>query len=230
MLNNRNLKKRSDIIILCLAVWALMCLAMFFYYSVIAKEKYIKIGNQIARRELVYYPERSKILDKNAVVLAWSEKHFDLYYNNLTDSPKQIKIIYERIKNIFPNAQKPSPRSLHSIMVRDLQPKQIIALEKSIYLYQELHISSRIERKVVDYPKVQALIGKAKMINGQLTGITGMEKLYNHTLSGTHGRFKIMLDRNKNWIKNSYKSIKLATLGKKVRLKLSIEEIRRGQK
>lgn len=230
MLDNRKLKKQADIVMLCLAVWALMCLAMFFYYSVIAKEHYTKLGKQIASRELVYYPERSKILDKNGVVLAWSEKYYDLYYNNLTDSPKRIKIIYERIKNIFPNAQKPSCDQFQSVMLRSLQPRQIVSLENSIYLYQELQINARIERNIVDYPNIQAQIGKVKLIKKQLVGISGFEKNYNQALSGTHGRFKIMLDRNKNWIKNSYKSIKLAQKGKDIRLKLTIEELRKGQK
>lgn len=230
MLDNRKLKKQADIVMLCLAVWALMCLAMFFYYSVIAKEHYTKLGKQIASRELVYYPERSKILDKNGVVLAWSEKYYDLYYNNLTDSPKRIKIIYERIKNIFPNAQKPSCDQFQSVMLRSLQPRQIVSLENSIYLYQELQINARIERNIVDYPNIQAQIGKVKLIKKQFVGMSGFEKIYNQALSGTHGRFKIMLDRNKNWIKNSYKSIKLAQKGKDIRLKLTIEELRKGQK
>lgn len=230
MLDNRKLKKQADIVMLCLAVWALMCLAMFFYYSVIAKEHYIKLGRRIASRELVYYPERSKILDKNGVVLAWSEKYYDLYYNNLTGSPKRIEIIYERIQNIFPNAKKPSCKKFQSIMLRSLQPKQIVDLKRATYLYQELQIDPRIERKVVDYPNIQIQIGQVKLIKRQFIGISGFEKIYNQALSGTHGRFKIMLDRNKNWIKNSYKSIKLAQKGKDVRLKLTIEELRKGQK
>jgi cell division protein FtsI/penicillin-binding protein 2 len=230
MLDRNKFKKQADIIILCLAVWALICIAMFFYYSVIAKEKYISLGNKIARRELLYYPERSKILDKNGVVLAWSEKYYDLYYNNLTDSPKRIEIIYGRIINIFPYAKKPSPNEIHSILLRAIQPNQILALEKSIYLYQELQITPRVERKVVDYPNVQANVGKVKFVKGQLVGISGLEKLYNKILSGTPGKYKIMLDRNKNWIKNSGKSIKLAMPGKDIQLDFTLEEIRKGKK
>ena len=57
MLDNNKFKKQADLIILCLAVWALTCIAAFFYYAVIAKSEYIKLGNRIARRELLYYPE-----------------------------------------------------------------------------------------------------------------------------------------------------------------------------
>ena len=227
MLDNRKLKKQANIVMLCFAIWALMCLAMFFYYSVIAKEHYIKIGNQISSRELLYYPERSRILDKNGIVLAWSEKYYDLYYNNLTGSPKRINIIYERIKNVFPDTRKPSCEKFQSIMLRSLNPKQIMALENSICLYQELQITYRIERNVVNYPNVKAQIGQVKLIKKQFSGVSGFEKIYNQTLNGTHGRFKIMLDRNKNWIKNSYKSIKLAEKGKDVRLKFTLEELRK---
>ncbi|MBU8902834.1 MAG: hypothetical protein KOO69_08845, partial [Victivallales bacterium] len=159
-----------------------------------------------------------------------SEKYYDLYYNNLTGSPKRINIIYERIKNVFPDARKPSCKKLQSIMLRSLHPKQIMALENSICLYQELQITYRIERNVVNYPNVKAQIGQVKLIKKQFSGISGFEKNYNQTLNGTHGRFKIMLDRNKNWIKNSYKSIKLAEKGKDVRLNFTIEELRKGIK
>ena len=201
-----------------------------FYYAVIAKTKYINLGNKIARRERSYYPERSNILDKNGIVLAWTEKFYDLYYINLTGSPKRIKIIHERVKNIFPNAKEPSQEAWDSIMLRALRPKQMLALEKSIYLYQELQITPRIERKVVDYPEIQAYIGRVKIVKRQLVGVSGAEKLHNHILSGTPGKYRIMLDRNKNWIKNSGKSIKLAVPGNDIRLKLSIEEMRKGQK
>ena len=230
MLDKKNFKKQTDIIILCFAVWALLCLAMFFYYAVIAKAEYIKLGNKIAIRELLYYPERSKIFDKNGIILAWSEKYYDLYYNNLTGSPKRIKIIYRRIKRIFPNAKKPTQESLNFIMLRNLVPKQVSALEKFIYLHQELQITPRIQRKVVDYPKVRIYIGKVKIVKRQLVGISGVEKLYDQALNGTPGKYKIMLDRNKNWIKNSGKLINLAVPGKDIKLQLTLAEIRKGQK
>ncbi len=225
MLDKKNFKKQADIIIRTLALWAVVCVAVFFYYAVIAKTEYIRLGNRIASRELLYYPERSRILDKNGVVLAWSEKYYDLYYNNLTGSPKRIEIIYEKVKKIFPHVQRPPVDDFHSIMLRALQPRQILALEKSVYLFQELQIEPRIERKVVDYPKIRAYVGGVKLEKGRLVGVSGIEKAYNEILSGIPGRYRIMLDRNKNWIKNSGISIKLAAPGKDVKLKLSLEEI-----
>ena len=230
MLDKKNFKKQADIIIICLALWAVVCVAMFFYYAVIAKTEYIRLGNKIASRELLYYPERSRILDKNGVVLAWSEKYYDLYYNNLTGTPKRIEIIYEKVKKKFPYIQRPSVDDVHSIMLRALQPRQILALEKLVYLFQELQIQPRIERKVVDYPKVRIYVGKVKLEKGRLVGLSGLEKTYNEVLSGSSGRYRIMLDRNKNWIKNSGKSIKLAIPGKDIKIDLTLEEIRKERK
>jgi cell division protein FtsI/penicillin-binding protein 2 len=230
MLDKKSFKKQADIIILCLAAWAVVCIAVFFYYAVIARTEYIRLGNRIASRELLYYPERSKILDKNGVVLAWSEKYYDLYYNNLTGTPKRVEIIYEKVKKIFPHVQKPSVNDVHAIMLRALQPRQILALEKAIYLFQELQIEPRIERKVVDYPEIRTYVGNVKFEKGRLIGVSGLEKTYNEVLSGSPGRYRIMLDRNKNWIKNSGKSIKLAISGKDIKLNLSLEEILKRRK
>ena len=226
MLDKENFKKRTKIVVLILMVWTAICTVAFFYYSVIARGKYIKLGNKLARRELSYYPERGRILDKDSIVLAWSEKYYDLYFNNLTDSPARIDLIYKRVAKLVPEAQKPKPEKLHSIMLRSLKPEQLLALEQLIYLFQELQVSPRIERKVVDYPEIKAKIGKVKYISGRLVGISGYEGKFNRLLSGTPGKFKVMLDRNKNWIKNSGKSIKMATPGKDLVLPYSLEEMR----
>lgn len=229
MLDNRKFKKRADIIVLSLAAWAVICIAMFFYYAVIARDNYLYLGNRLARRELSYYPERGKIIDKNGVILAWSEKYFDLYYNNLTDSPERIALIYQTVKTVLPKAACPVPDEMQSLMLRSLQPLQVSNLEKLIYLYQELQITPRLERKVVDYPRVRALIGQVKFAKGRLVGFSGLEKEYDAILSGSPGKFQIMLDRNKNWIKDSDQFIKRAVPGNDVKLDLSLEEIRKGE-
>lgn len=230
MLDKKSFKKQADIIILCLAAWAVVCIAAFFYYAVIARTEYISLGNRIASRELLYYPERSRILDKNGVILAWSEKYYDLYYNNLTGSGKRMEVIYEKVKKTLPNIQKPAANEVHAVMLRDLQPRQILALEKAVYLFQELQIQPRIERKVVDYPEIRDYVGKVRFEKGRLIGDSGLEKIYNKVLSGKPGRYRIMLDRNKNWIKNSGKSIKLATPGNDIKLDLTLEEILKRRK
>ncbi|MDD5598553.1 MAG: hypothetical protein PHV82_11465 [Victivallaceae bacterium] len=229
MLDNRKFKKRADIIVLSLASWAVICIVMFFYYAVIARDWYIYLGNKLARRELSYYPERARIIDKNGVVLAWSEKYFDLYYNNFTDSPERLSLIYQAVKKIIPEAACPSPDKVQSMMLRSLRPPQILSMEELIYLYQELQITPRLERKVVDYPRVRTLIGQVKFVKGRLIGISGLEKEYDAVLSGSPGKYRIMLDRNKNWIKNSGRSVRMAVPGEDVKLNSSIEEIRKGK-
>lgn len=230
MLDKENFKKRAKIVFSALLIWTAICTVAFFYYGVIAREKYMKLGNKLARRELSYYPERGRILDENGIVLAWSQKYYDLHFNNLIDSPTRTEQIYKRVAEIVPEARQPKPGNMHSLMLRAIKPEQLLALEQLIYLYQELQVSPRIERKVVDYPEVQAKIGKVKYVSGRLIGISGYEKKFNRLLSGTPGKFKVMLDRNKNWIKNSGKSIKMATPSKDLVLPYSLEEIRKQNK
>ena len=156
-------------------------------------------------------------------------KYYDLYYNDFTGSPERAGTIFGKVEKILPTAHKPDSEEMHSLLYRDLRPSQIILLEKLICLFQELQIAPRIERKVVDYPKVKRQIGQVRFIKGRLVGISGLEKKYNVILSGTPGKYMIMLDRNKNWIKNSGKSLRLATPGRDIRLQLTVEEARKGQ-
>jgi penicillin-binding protein 2 len=230
MLDKEKFNKRAVIVIAFLALWAMICIAAFFYYAVIAKDKYIKLGNKIACRELLYYPERAKILDKNGITLAWSEKYYDLYYNNLTDSKQRAEILSNRVEEILPMAKEISSTKIQSIIFQSLSPKQISSLETLIYSFQELEIKTRLERKSVNYPQIQAQIGKVKYIKGRLVGIDGFEKEHDKILSGDPGKYKIMLDRNKNWIKNSFKILQTATPGKNVKLSLSLDEMRKKQK
>jgi cell division protein FtsI/penicillin-binding protein 2 len=229
MLDEEKFIKRAKITACCLAGWAVLCICMFFYYAVIAKNKYINLGNKLARRELVYYPQRSRIVDKNDVPLAWSEKYYDLYFNNLTGSPGRIKSIFAKVKEKLPKAEEPCYYGFQSLMYRGLTPEQILSLKKLVDLFQELQITPRLKRITIDNSEVKKLIGRVKAIDGRLQGYSGLEKQYNDVLSGEPGKYRIMIDRNKKWIEGSGKSIKMAVPGKDVRLPFTLEEIRQGK-
>ena len=220
------LEKRAKTLILLIAAWTIICISTFFYYAVIARKKYIKLGNKIASRELKYYPIRSKILDKNGVVLAWTEKYYDLYFIDITGCPARKNEICKKTKKLLPSVTAPEGDELHYVMFRGLQPKQILLLEELIRSFTELQIRPRTERKVVNYPKVKVHIGEVKYISGRLVGVSGIEKLHDEILSGTPGKFNVMLDRHKNWIKQSVRKVNLSKRGEDIRIKLSIEEIR----
>ncbi|MDD5697288.1 MAG: hypothetical protein PHH77_01610 [Victivallaceae bacterium] len=226
MLDNRAFRKRADLIVLGFAVWGAISIGVFFYYAVIAREQYIQLGNKLARREITYYPERARILDKNGVVLAWSEKYYDLYYIDILGSPKRTKMILGEVMELLPNLEEPVSGTVYSVIFRSLQPAQIMALEKTVYRFQELQIMPRIERKAVNYPEIRAYLGQVKSVSGRLLGVSGLEKQYNVTLSGIPGRYRVMLDRNKNWIKDSGELLRPAVPGKELQLPLTLEEIR----
>jgi cell division protein FtsI/penicillin-binding protein 2 len=140
-----------------------------------------------------------------------------------------MKAVYLKVREKLPDAEEPCGYSFQSLMYRGLTPEDILSLEKLVALFQELQITPRLKRITLDESEVKKIIGRVKIVEGRLKGYSGVEKDYDDVLSGEPGKYRIMVDRNKNWIKDSGKSLKMAVPGKDVRLPFTLEEIRQGK-
>ncbi|MCP3966130.1 MAG: hypothetical protein GY750_06865 [Lentisphaerae bacterium] len=222
----RIFKKRAVAVLILLVLWAAAAAGAFLHYALLNREKYIKLGNKIAFRRGTFYLSRSKILDRNGIVLAWTEKYYDLSYLDLSGSNKRRTIIIDYLKEILPELLPEKISENIWLLYAGLPPHTIPKLVPLLSIYHELKITPRHERCIVAYPEVKKFIGTVEHAGGHLEGISGIEKKYNDILNGEPGEYTVMLDRHKNWIKGSWKLTKKAQPGKNVKLKLSLEDIR----
>ena len=221
-----NFKTRASILLIILAIWTFVTICASFYFSVAAREKYLAMGNKIAVRYGEYYPGRGRILDKNGVVLAWTEKYFDLCMLSTPQDEQLCKIILAQIQKVVPDATLEPSKDAIVLMKRNISPHQIVKLEELLATLPELKVIPREERKIVDYQEVKSLIGNITIYNGQCRGISGIESKFNYSLSGKSGLYEVMLDRHKNWIPGTWKLKRKAVPGKDIQLDIALSEIR----
>lgn len=217
---------RAKILMAFLFLWAFMASAALFYYTVYDREIYVRLGNRLAWRQGTFPAVRGRIIDKDNLVLAWTEKYFDLYLLKKTEGRARREHLYSELNRILGGFVRPDDGEV-KLLKKALQPEKIMELDKLLKVYPELRIVPRFERRSIDYPEVRAFIGKTGLKDGRIAGISGLEQKYDRELNGADGLYNVMVDRNENWIKGTWSLKKNAATGRDLVLELSLEEIRK---
>lgn len=63
----------------------------------------------------------------------------------------------------------------------------------------------------------------------ELRGVSGLEKEFDFLLRGTPGRYRVMLDRARNWVESSWKLETEPVPGHEVRLFRTVDELEREE-
>ena len=221
-----NFQIRAVRILWIILIWAILASCWFFYYSVLARQKYLEMGNRLAMRQGYYYAGRSRILDKNDRVLAWSERYFDLYLMCSEEDPNIQQMSLDKVREILPDAAFIRVKEAVFLLKREVPPEKIIELEPLLTKFPDLKILPRTVRKVVDYMEVRNYVGYVELKDGRPFGVSGIEKEYDSRLAGTIGVYEVMLDRHKNWVPETWRLKSKAVPGKDVKLGLSLDEIK----
>lgn len=218
---------RSFVLIFFLVLWVLAALGHLLYFTVIDRANYLELGRKIAWRQGTYPASRGKIFDKNKVVIAWSEKYFDLIMLKDMEGGKREELMRNELSEIL-GKLFPVKREDSTLLKAGLTPENILSIQKIMKNYPELRILPRFERRCVDYPEVKAYIGKVIMQEGVMTGAGGVEQKYNETLTGTDGEYTVMVNKHEEWIRGTWKLVSDAVPGRDVHIDKTIDEIRSG--
>jgi cell division protein FtsI/penicillin-binding protein 2 len=223
---NTIFKKRATLLMAGVVIWTLIAANYLLYFSYLNRTKYLNAGHKLAMRQGYYSAGRGRILDKNGLPLAWSERFFDLFLFKPPAQPRFKKMLDNKLHHILPNIKPCSTVSSFSVIYYDIPPNKIPQLEQIIHEFPDLKIIPRTERVVVDHPEIKKLIGKVEMRDGLLCGISGIELQFNQTLSGQMGSYTVMLDRHKNFINGTWHLIKKAVPGDDITLQSSCAELK----
>ena len=219
-------KKRAYWLMAAFCCWSALITGKYLYYSVWQRSHYLAIGNKLSCREGFYSAGRGRILDCNGIPLAWSERHYDLYVLDLPNSPEYRQSLLKLLKKELGSLDTGKLDEAGEVIKRDLSTSELETLRIVIPDHPCLKIRVRLERRGIEFPKVRHFVGKVETRDSVLRGATGCEKLYDTVLRGKPGKYKIMLDRNKNWIPGTFTQINRAIPGSDVRLPQSLEELR----
>ena len=219
---------RSNFLLLLIGLWAVAAAAHVFYYSVWTRTSLLEESGRIAWREGTLPALRGRILDRNGVVLAWTELHYDLYLETLPVRDRRLEQLALRLREDL-DYSFTRPLSLlepNMILKRDLSPEEVRICGGLMKTFPELRVRMRFERLTVDYPSLRDRIGECLASeDGELRGVSGLEAEYDASLRGTPGKFIVMLDKYGNWFEGTLQMKRGSIPGGDVRLEISLNSI-----
>ncbi len=186
-------------------------------------------------RQIVQYPSRGLIYDRNGELLVINKAAYDLLITprevTKFDTVTLCNILHitrEELENEIAEAKKYSSYK-PSIIVKQISPETYAYLQEQLYNYPGFYIQTRTLR---EYPRKIAShvlgyvgeVGERELQEddyykkGDYTGINGIEKAYEEELRGTKGVKYYLVDVH-NRVKGSYKEGKdneLPVLGKNI--------------
>lgn len=173
-------------------------------------------------REIVQYPARGLIYDRNGKLMVFNKPAYDLlvtprevrdfdttYFCELLDITKP-----ELIEGI--NKAKDYSWYKPSILIKQIPPESFAVLQEQLYKFRGFHTQSRTLREYSS-PVAAHVLGYVSEVNandiekdkyyksGDYIGASGIEKTYEKELRGTKGIKKQLVDVH-NRIQGSYRS------------------------
>ncbi|WP_340114568.1 penicillin-binding protein 2 [Maribellus mangrovi] len=213
--------KRSYLIALIFLLVALVYLGKLFRLQVL-DSTYKQYATNNVLREVVQYPARGLIYDRNGELLVYNRTAYDLLI-----TPREVKqfdtILFCNLLNITreeleAGIQKAKNYSWYkpSIIVKQISPENYAILQEQLYKFEGFHSQSRTLREYSTTAAAHALgyVGEVTSndINkdayykpGDYIGISGIEKTYERQLRGTKGVKKNLVDVH-NRIQGSYRN------------------------
>lgn len=211
--------KRKFIVIAVFAVIGLVFLLKLFRLQIL-DPNYKQYATNNVLREVVQYPARGLVFDRNGKLLVFNKAAFDLlitprevgefdtlYLCNLLDITKEeLELKIQEAKDY--SWYKPS------ILVKQISPESFAILQEKLYKYKGFHTQSRTLREYSN-PVAAHVLGYVSEVNsndierdgyyksGDYIGASGIEQTYEKVLRGEKGIKKQLVDVH-NRIQGSY--------------------------
>lgn len=202
--------KRSYVIIGIFVLVGLVFIAGLFRLQVLDPTYKVFATNNVLR-DVVQYPARGLIFDRNGKLLVHNKPAYDLlvtprevemfdtiYLCNLLEISKTD--LEERMK-----AAREYSAFRPSIIVKQISPETYAVLQERLYRFKGFHTQSRTLREYT-YPVAAHLLGYVGEVNqadlerdryyrqGDYIGVNGIEKTYEEWLRGDKGMKKFLVD------------------------------------
>ncbi|RIJ46044.1 penicillin-binding protein 2 [Maribellus luteus] len=211
--------RRSYIIILVFILVALVFLIRLFNLQVM-DSTYKQYATNNVLREVVQYPARGLIYDRNGELLVYNKTAYDLLVTPREVKPfdttlfcRLLDITREDLEAGIQKARKYSSYK-PSILVKQISPENYAILQEQLYKFEGFHSQTRTLREY-SAPAAAHALGYVSEVtqsdinkdsyykSGDYIGASGIEKTYEAQLRGTKGVKKNLVDVH-NRIQGSY--------------------------
>jgi penicillin-binding protein 2 len=206
----RNLSTQKFVFLGIITIVVLVYIVRLFYIQIL-NDKYKMSATSNVLRQIIEYPARGLVYDRNGELLVYNEAVYDLMV-----IPRQVKdldttefcsIVGMTVEEFDKALTKARRYSMFksSIIAKQLSAETYAVLQEKLYKFRGFYVQPRTLRK---YPKLAAAhtlgyIGEVdeKMINadpyyksGDYIGISGIERSYERELRGKRGVRVVMVD------------------------------------
>lgn len=209
-------KRLKIFIFFCLTILFLIVGRMVYLASASGKN-WRSEAAAISVKEGLLSAIRGRIFAANGDLLVWSERRYDLYWNEpAADDKRQQKMIRILEKNFAFSSAALNRNTVYPIAVKyDLTANELEKADELSNIYPELAIELRWERRNVDHDFDP---GSVHQINNMEYGLSGLEKEFDKRLRGTPGKYTVMLDRHGRWMNSTFRIVTPPRSGKDVYL------------
>ncbi|WP_320111659.1 penicillin-binding protein 2 [Draconibacterium orientale] len=214
-----NLSKRSYIVAAVFAVVALIYAIDLFRLQVLDSD-YKQYATNNVLREVVQYPARGLVYDRNGELLVYNKTAYDLMV-----TPREVEqfdtlllcnlldITRPDLEEGIAKAKKYS-RYKPSVLIKQISPENFSLLQEQLYKFKGFHSQTRTLREYT-HPVAAHVLGYVGEVNandikrdkyyksGDYIGQSGVERTYEKQLRGVKGVKKFMVDVH-NRIQGSY--------------------------
>ncbi len=213
-------KRKYLVIAVFLAVGIIFILKLFNIQ--VLDPDYKEYATNQVLREVVQYPARGLIYDRNGKLIVYNKPAYDLLV-----TPREVKdfdtvrfcqLVDISKKELITGIQKAKDYSWYkpSILVKQIPPESFAILQEQLYKFKGFHTQSRTLR---EYSSTVAahVLGYVSEVNandierddyyksGDYIGASGIERTYEKQLRGTKGIKKQLVDVH-NRIQGSYRN------------------------
>lgn len=213
--------KRKYIVILIFLLVGIAYILRLFSLQVV-DSTYKKTATKNILREVVDYPSRGLIYDRNGKLLVYNQAAYDLLATprevGVFDTLQLCSILNVEVESFRAELIKARRYSSYkpSVIVKQIAPERYALLQEKMYKYPGFYFQPRTLRKYTHNTAAHVLgyVGEVsqQVIDkdayyqaGDYYGITGIEKSYEEQIRGVKGASFFLVDVH-NRVKGSYES------------------------
>ena len=213
---NSFFRKRVNLLVLVFVSWGGLIIFRLYQTMISDREAYLQDFHANSWRIGTIPALRGRILDKNGNPLAWSIRYFSLSYDIPEDDEQFVQDI-TALNTVLTGYRHLTVRSLYGrsvILKKGLSPGEILRLRPLVHSNNRFQIKSSFRREYANRAKeLLSVIGRTQIVQNVEVGVSGLERKYNFRLTGQNGKYRVMVDKDNNWISATWGEIQAPVPG-----------------
>lgn len=169
---------------------------------------------------------RGRLLDRGGAPLAWSTRHFSLYWRvplDVRERREALAIVRMSVSGVTLDEAAAATSAGREVMLREtLSGTEVLAVSRLRTELGGLEVRSYTVRHHAGVAALAALLGAVQVSDGRERGISGAERTHDTVLAGRPGRFQVMIDRQGKWKPETWRKTAEVCPGNDVYLPVTI--------